>query len=422
MKQQNIKIDYVSINLPKESKDNPRYLTKKQEEHLTESIKKFGLADPILLNHYKGRKNMIIGGHQRFKIAKKLGYKKIPAVYLNLTPAKERELKIRLNANTGSWDWEMLKDWDTSFLLDIGFEEEDMKNIWDDFLETEDDNFDINEEKKKIKTTNIKYGDMFKLGKHTLLCSDSTNTASVNKVVGNIKINLILCDPPFNIGLNYNKGVGGKGNYQVHVKDNKNEEDYKKFLKQTILNALNVAYKDCHIFYYCDQKYVGLLQDIYKEVGINYKRTCLWIKNGFSVTPQVAFNKCYESVLYGTKGNPYLSNAKNINQILNKEIENGNRTLVDIFDIFDIWLVKRLPGVEYEHPTDKNPTLHEKALRRCSKINDTVLDLFGGGGSTLIACEQLKRRCFMIEKEPILCQLIINRFEKYAKQKAKKIN
>ena len=113
--------------------------------------------------------------------------------------------------------------------------------------------------------------------------------------------------------------------------------------------------------------------------------------------------------------------AKEANEILNKEIGTGNRTADDIMDIFDIWLAKRLPGQDYEHPTSKPPTLHEKPLRRCSKINDIVLDLFGGSGSTMIACEQLKRRAYMVEIEPIFCQLIINRFEKLTGIKAELI-
>jgi DNA modification methylase len=103
-------------------------------------------------------------------------------------------------------------------------------------------------------------------------------------------------------------------------------------------------------------------------------------------------------------------------------VEIGNRTIDDILDMLDIWLVKRLPGQDYEHPTEKSPTLHEKALRRCTRINDIVLDLFGGSGSTMIACEQLKRKCFLMEINPVFCQLIINRYEKYANTKATKFN
>lgn len=422
MQRNNIKIEQVSTSLLKEAEYNPRKLTPKQEEDLTASIKKFGLADPLIVNGYKSRKNVIIGGHQRFKIAKKLGYKEVPVVYINLNPSQEKEFNLRLNRNTGEWDWELLKEFDTDLLLDVGFNDEDLASIWDESLETEDDDFDQEKELEKIKKTNIKSGDMLSLGNHVLLCGDATNLNTVNKLVGKEKIDMIYCDPPYNIGLNYDKGIGGKKKYGGDVDDNKSDDEYREFLNKTISNALSVSQKDVHVFYYCDQQYIGLLQEIYRELGINNKRVCMWIKNGFNVTPQIAFNKCYEPCVYGTRGKPYLSNIKNLNELLNKEIETGNRTIDDILDMFDIWLVKRISGQEYEHPTQKPPTLHEKALRRCTKINDAILDLFGGSGSTLIACEQLKRRCFIMEQNPIFCQLIINRFEKYADKKANKLS
>ncbi|MFA6896931.1 MAG: DNA modification methylase [Patescibacteria group bacterium] len=421
MKDRKIKIEQVPTSLLKEAEYNPRKLTSRQEEDLTESIKKFGLADPLIVNSYKFRKNVIIGGHQRFKIAKKLGYKEVPVVYVNLNPSQEKEFNLRLNRNTGEWDWEMLKEFDIDLLLDVGFIDEDLSSIWDESLETEDDEFNQTKELEKIKKTDIKNGNIFSLGSHTLLCGDATALEAVNKLVGKEKINMIYNDPPYNTGVNYNKGIGGKKTYGGDVNDNKSDEEYRNFLETNISNALSVSQKDVHVFYYCDQRYIWLLQEIYKKFGIDNRRVCMWIKNGFNVTPQIAFNKGYEPCVYGTRGKPYLANIKNLNEILNKEIETGNRTIDDILDIFDIWLVKRIAGQEYEHPTQKPPTLHEKALRRCTKINDTVLDLFGGSGSTLIACEQLKRRCFIMEQNPIFCQLIINRFERYANKKAKKL-
>lgn len=422
MQKNNIKIEQVSVSLLKEATYNPRTLNKKQEEDLTKSLKRFKIVDPLIVNMYKGREYTVISGHQRLKVAKKLGYKEVPVVFVDLTAQKERTLNLTMNRVSGSWNWELLKEFDTDLLLDIGFDDDDLSNIWDDYLETEDDDFDIEKEVEKAKKTNIKKGDLYSLGNHLLTCGDSTEKKVVKKLLGKNKVNMIYSDPPYNIGLNYNKGIGGKKNYGGNVQDNKSDKEYKEFLVKTISNGLCVSEKDVHVFYYCDQQYIGLLQKIYKELGIHNKRVCMWIKNGFNVTPQIAFNKCYEPVIYGTRGKPYLSDIKNLNEILNKDIETGNRTIDDIMDIFDIWLVKRISGQDYEHPTQKPPTLHEKALRRCTKINDIVLDLFGGSGSTLVACEQLKRRCFMVEESPIFCQLIINRFEKYANTKAKKLN
>ena len=107
---------------------------------------------------------------------------------------------------------------------------------------------------------------------------------------------------------------------------------------------------------------------------------------------------------------------------MNKEIGTGNRLIDDILDQLDIWLVKRLAGSDYEHPTSKPPTLHEKAIRRCTRPGEIILDIYGGSGSTLLAGEMLKRKVYTCELEPKFCQLIINRFEQYGNVKAKKLN
>jgi DNA modification methylase len=107
---------------------------------------------------------------------------------------------------------------------------------------------------------------------------------------------------------------------------------------------------------------------------------------------------------------------------MNKEVTNGNRLSDDVLDLLNIWLVKRVAGQDYTHPTEKPPTLHEKALRRCTRPGDTVLDLFAGSGSTLIACEQMKRRCLTVEIEPVFCDVIIKRFESLTQTHAQKIN
>ena len=422
MKKNDLKIVQVKVSGLKPATYNPRLLTPKQETDLTASIKQFGMVDPIIVNSNKDRQNVVIGGHQRLKIAEKLGYKEIPVVYLNLTEDKEKILNLRLNKNTGSWDLELLKNFEIGALLDIGFDSEEIGMIWNDVLEIENDEFDESKELEEIKTTDIKAGDLFALGNHKLLCADSTEIESVKILMGEEKTSMIYCDSPYNISLDYNKGLYNKKNYGGNVNDTRSDTEFKEFLKQTIINAISVSKPDSHFFYFSDQKYIWLLQTLYAELGIKNQRVCLWVKNGFNVTPQVSFNKCYEPCIYGIKGKPYMAPIHNLNEILNKEIGTGNRTIDDIMDGLDIWLAKRLPGQDYEHATSKPPTLHEKALRRCTKINDIVLDLFGGSGSTLIACEQLKRRAYLIEKEPIFCQLIINRFEKLTGIKAKLLN
>lgn len=409
-----IQIVEVNINDLIPSEYNPRYWSEKAISDLKKSIKENGFVVPILANGNKSRYGVVIAGHFRLKIAKDLGYKTVPVNFVDIEDIeKEKKLNLTLNKVSGDWDFDLLKNFDIEMLMDIGFDNNDLSKIWDENLETEDDNFDTEKELEKIKIPKTKVGDIIQLGCHLLICGDSTNSEIVKKLTKEKTVSMVYCDPPYNISLDYNKGIGGKGKYGGKTNDSKTDFEYRDFLKKTIKNALSISKPNCHVFYWNDENHIGLVQGLFTELGIENKRTCLWIKNGFSPTPNVAFNKCYEACIYGTIGKPLISeNPKNLNEILNKEIGSGNRTIDDILDLLNIWLIKRLPGGEYGHPTEKSPTLHEKALRRCTNVGDTVLDLFGGSGSTLIACEQLKRKCLMIEYEPIFCDLIISRYQK----------
>lgn len=410
-----LNISYVDALVLKPAQYNPRTWDEKAAEKLTDSIKRFGLVDPLIVNSSPNRKNVIIGGHFRFEVAKKLGIKKIPVIYLNIPDiAKEKELNLRLNRNTGEWDFELLKSFDTELLLDIGFNDNEVSNIWDEQLSVEDDNFNVQKELANIKEIKTRPEDIYRLGKHILGCGDATNSTFVENLVGAAQIDMVYLDPPYNIGLDYDKGIGTKSQYGGKLtNDNKTVEQYKQFLTTSLKNALTKTKSDAHIFCYCDELYIGLLQEIYKDLGIDNRRVCLWIKNNQNATPQVAFNKAYEPCVYGTVGSPYLSDRlNNLNEVLNKEVGTGNQMQDDIYDMFNVWLEKRLLSASYEHPTEKPPTLHEKPMRRCTRVAGTILDLFGGSGSTLIAAEQLKRTCYMAEIEPIFCDLIVRRYKK----------
>ncbi len=417
------------VSIPIKDLNPAQYNPRKWDEHaiknLTESIQEFGLVDPILVNGAENRKNIVIGGHFRLKIVKDLEYTEVPVVYLNIPDEeKERELNLRLNRNTGDWDFEMLKEFDMDLLLDVGFDDSDLSCIWDETLNIEDDNFNTKKElEKDRKNPQTKEGEMFQLGKHRLICGDSTDPEVIKRLLEETKINTIYTDPPFNISLDYEKGLGGTKNYASEkVDDQKSYQDYQVFLEQTLRNGLKHCEKNAHIFYYCDQTYIGLLQSLYQKNGVKNKRVCLWIKNNQNATPQVAFNKCYEPCVYGTIGKPYLSpKSLNFTEIINPEIGTGNQTIEDIEDLLDIWIVKRLPTAEYLHPTEKPCTLHERPLKRCTKPGDNILDFFGGSGSTLIACEQLGRKSFLVEKDPAFCDVIINRWELLKKQKVQKV-
>ena len=402
---------------------NPRQLSEKQLEDLKRSIKKFNLIEIPAID----MDNRIIAGHQRLKVLQFLnrGEEEIDVRVPNrsLSKAEYKSYLLISNAVHGDWDYDLLRDFDTELLLSIGFSDSDLSHLWDDQLETEDDGFDVEAEIKKIKETKIKSGDIFALGPHKLICEDSLNPNTVKQLINKSKVDVINTDIPYNIGLSYNSGMGGKQNYGGKMNDQKTDTEYRSFIKIILENGLSIAKDDCHVFIWSDEKYIGMLQELYKEAGIDQKRLCMWLKNSQNPTPQIAFNKVTEFCLYGLRGKPYLSDKiKNLNEILNKEVTSGNRLIDDILDLLNIWLVKRLPGNELEHPTQKPPMLYEKSLRRCSKSGDIILDLCAGSGSLMVACEQLKRVAYLVEIEPIFCQLIINRYEKLTNKKAKKIN
>lgn len=401
---------------------NPRVMSPKQVTDLKKSLQKFDLVELPVVD----TDNKVIAGHQRLMVLKLLGRETetIPVRVPNrkLTQKEYDQYLLGSNRIHGDWDWQALADnFDIDTLLASGFDDTDMAHIFDD-LEVEDDEFDVEKELAKIKKPITKPGEMYQIGNHRIICGDSTDPDVLKRLMGGAKANSILQDPPYNISLDYNKGIGGKRSYGGTVDDALTDDGYKKFLKTALQNALSVTDKNAHVFTYCDQKYIWLMQTLYAELGITNRRVCLWVKNNSTPTPQIAFSKQYEPCVYGTLGKPYLSEkVLNLSEIMNKEIGTGNRSIEDIYDMIDIWMVKRLNGTDYQHPTEKPPMLHEKALRRCTKIGDIILDCFGGSGSLLIACEQLKRSAYLVEREPIFVDLVIRRYEKLAGKKAKKV-
>jgi len=403
---------------------NPRKLSEVQLDGLKRSLKKYNLAELPAIN----TDGTLVAGNQRVLALSLIGREEeeieVRVPNRPLTKAEFRDYLLTSNRSGGSWDFEKLaEEFDLGELLTAGFDSLDLSNIFDDNLDVTDDEFDEEKEVKKAQDTDIKPGDYFALGRHRLLCADATNPKNVKTLMDGKSADMVNDDLPFNIGLSYQAGVGGKGKYGGTIDDNKSDADYEQFVMTVMQNALSVTKPDAHIMFWCDERYVWLFQKLYRELGIDSKRLCIWIKDNQSPTPKVAFNKVTEFCVYGTVGKPYLNEKiKNLNEIINKEVSTGNRLTDDILDLLNIWLVKRIPGTEYEHPTQKNPTLHEKALRRCTRPGDIVLDLTAGSGSILSACEQIKRTAYVCEIEPVFCQVIINRFKKISNEQVTKLN
>ena len=411
----------VSDLIPYEK--NPRKINEKQMKDLKRSLRKYNLAELPAIN----LDGVVIAGHQRIKALHLLGRgdEEIEVRIPNrqLTEAEFKDYLIVSNKSGGSWDFQGLaENFDIDALSLAGFEDDELGDIFADSLHVEDSKTSDEEEAKKIKKTNIKRGDLFALGKHRLLCGDALDPKTVKKLMGDARADLVNDDLPFNIDLSYDKGVGTKKNYGGTTNDNKTDDEYRVFVKTIMKNAKSVMKPNAHYMFWCDERYVWLFQILYKELGIDSKRLLIWLKNNASPTPTCAFNKVTEFIVYGTIGSPFLSKkVTNLNEIINKNMTTGNNLSTEIIDQLNIWMEKRLPSNEYNHPTEKSASLHEKALRRCTRPNDIVLDLTAGGGSILMACEQLKRTAYVNEYEPIFCQLIINKFEKLTGIKAKKI-
>ena len=403
----------VSELIPHNS--NPRKISQKQMKDLQKSIKDFNLVEiPVIDTDLT-----IIAGHQRVQALINLGREdevidvRIPNRALS-KEERERYL-IASNALGGEWDVTKLKIFESDFLLDIGFDEHTLTSLWDNQSTNPlpDESFEEAKEFKKIKNTRMSYGDIAVLGKHRLICGDSTDPDIVGRLCGTEKISMIYSDPVYNINIDYNKGVGGKQSYGGSVNDNRSDASYDDLIEKSLTQALNHSYKDVHVFYWSDQNYIWLIQTMYQKLGISHKRVCLWVKNAHNPTPGVAFNKCYEPCTYGIRGMPFLAKKYDGTEILNQEIGNGNNTFNDL------WTVKRLKQEEYAHATSKPPTLHHSAITRCTKPGDIILDSFSGSGSTLIAGETLGRRVYGIELEPVFCELIIKRWESLTGKKVK---
>jgi len=229
---------------------NPRELTKEQQNQLTDSLKRFGLVDPIIVNTHKDRKNILVGGHQRMKVWESMGNETIPTVEVNLNLEKEKELNVRLNKNTGQFDMELIQEhFETDDLIEWGFDADELEFFEPEVLEAEEDDYSVPDEIK----TDIVLGDLIEIGEHRLLCGDSTCSDTVAKLMNGEKADLAHNDPPYGMKKE-NDGV---------LNDNLNYSDLLDFNKQWI--PLQFTHLKENGSFYCwgiDEP----LMDIYSEI------------------------------------------------------------------------------------------------------------------------------------------------------------
>jgi len=408
---------------------NPREISAKEFKKLQQDIKKdplFLKQRPPLINHISGENRFVCyAGTQRAKAAAANGEKTIWAwVEKDVTREVQDQRMLKDNLHSGQWDWDKLKGFDINFLHNAGFRFDEMGGLFTDKNAVSNDKFDVEKALDEIKAPSTKPGDIYILGEHRLMCGNSQKEEDVEKLMQGELADILYCDPPYNIGLSYDKGIKPnaiKKRYTNAVfSDNMSNADYTAWLIQIVNNGLEVCKKDVHVFFWCDPKFIGLVQDAFRMLGVMNKSVAFWIKDHFNPVLQMAFHRLIEPCVYGTKGSPALNNQfRNMTEILNKEV--ADRKIFDsLMDFTDTWVVAREVSQNYVHPTQKPCTLHEKPLNRCSFPDNIVLDLFGGSGSTLMACEQMKRKARLMELDPVFCDVIVRRWEAYSGLKAVK--
>lgn len=412
-----MKIEQVPINDLKEADYNPRQLTEDQHKHLTESIQKFGLVDPIIVNKHKGRENVVIGGHQRLKIARQLAFETVPVVYLDLDLEREKELNLRLNKNLGQWDWNKLaNEFDIDYLLNLGFTEHE---IGVDFLEEKKEDDDVPDVEGDPKT---KLGDLYALGDHRVLCGDATKIEDFNLLMGDKKADMVFTDPPYNV--DYGGGIHADGTQTKRRKilnDKMTSDNFYKFLLSVCSNL--VVYTK-GAFYICmSSSELHNLWKAFTDAGGHWQEYIIWAKDHFTLSG-TDYQKQFEPIMYGLTESAAATlesipdDSKDGETILygwTKHQWYGGRKQGNV------WFCDR-PKKSKEHPTMKPVMLCAKAVINSCPKGGLVLDAFLGSGSTLIAAQKTGRICYGMELDPHYVDVIIKRWEEYSGGKAVKLS
>ncbi|MBU6500650.1 MAG: DNA modification methylase [Patescibacteria group bacterium] len=435
-------IEYVPAAGLKPAEYNPRKHDKAAADQLKESISRFGVVDPLVVNCAPGRENVVIGGHFRLEVLKELGMERVPAVYINIPDIKqEQELNIRLNKNTGEFDWDLLANFSEEFLKDVGFSSEEMDEIFG--IDEHPEEFDLAKELQKLQIGKIETqkGDLWQLGEHRLMCGDSTVEADVLKLMGEKKADMCFTDPPYILDYLHGKKRNGKATEGFGLKRDRKyletDELPENFSDLWMANVAKIQKPDFSIIIFEHPKNLRTIWNAL-EKHWKYRNTIAWhLPNrvqGFAAKYKF-FNK-NDIAVVGTQGEVALNLEPESDSLFQEEYENA------------LYATSGKPQWEgYEKgkkicPTDfiEYVAADEKSsgqgiifgtkpiqilipyLKVLTKRDDIVIEPFGGSGSTLIACEKMKRRCRLMEKSPVYAEVIKRRFEKLTGLKATKIN
>jgi len=369
---------------------NPRQLTKDQYQNLKDSITRFGLVDPMIVNTHKERKNILVGGHQRVKVAKDLGFEEVPCVEVKLTPDKEKELNIRLNKNTGEWDYDTLANYfDVGELTDWGFTEDDLQ-----FFEPEEITGLIDDDEvPEVEESKTKTGDIWLLGEHRVLCGDATKKEDVERLMDGQKADMVFTDPPY--GVDYDGGIQFTKNGVKKGQRSKLKNDNHSIYSSIIPILAEYCNGSIYVWFAGSKA-----KDIYNSIdGVGeISALIIWVKNGGYGALNAQYKQKHEPCLYWKPKNTTMNWC-------------GSTTENTIWEIDK-------DGKNKLHPTQKPVALGVKAISNHKA--DKVLDLFLGSGSTLIACEKTNRKCYGMEIDAHYCDVIVKRWEDYTGKKAER--
>jgi len=376
-----LKLQYIPVGTLKLNPQNPRVIKDEAFKRLCDSLKEdrdYFEARPVLVN-----KDMVIfAGNQRYRAAIEIGMKEVPVIVMD-NPELEAKRMLRDNISSGDWDMDMLaNDFEADFLREIGFTDEELGELGQDEALLDEDKLDEVPEAPAEAIT--KPGDIWILGEHRLLCGDSTSEADVLHLMDGGKADMIFTDPPYGIAY-----VGKTKKRLTIQNDAMPDEDFSAFLGK----AFGVMRKVCDggaPYYVChaDGKTI-LFRQALLDSGFEVKQTVIWAKQSFVLGRQ-DYQWQHEPILYG-----WAAGASH------KWYGGRAETTV--------WEIDR-PMRSEEHPTMKPVELCARAIRNSSRKGDTVLDLFGGSGSTLMACEHTARKACLMEIDESYVSVILKRW------------
>lgn len=418
---------------------NPRVIRDQKFRLLKKSIEEdpemLGLRE-ILLFPYQG-KNIIIGGNMRYQALKDLGYtsaivKILPA---DFTPEKLRAIVIKDNSGFGEWNWDDLaNEWEAAQLIDWGLDVPDLGNVKTD-EEAEEDDYNPSDDLEKPAKS--REGDIYALGRHRLICGDSTDPQIIDILCGSTVVDLYLTDPPYNVDYaSKNKALNAaeKGNriQKEIANDRMADGQFREFLNKA-LNAADRHLKPGGVFYIWHAGTEGFnFISAVRDAGWEFKQVLIWNKNNMVLGRQ-DYQWKHEPCLYGWKpgaGHYFIDSRSQLTVYQNEagEFDPEKMTKAELVD-----LVKKIgqlptdlidedkPLRSADHPTMKPLKLMGRCVKNSSRPGEVVLDSFGGSGSTLMACEQLGRVCFTVELDPHYVDVIIKRWEEYTQEEAQYI-